>query len=189
MFPCIPGRQRIRPAVLPLALAAAACLPATPAAAAAISHAVIGAGGGTASGAAAAVRATVGQPAVGAAAGVTVTIGAGWWTPPGGAAAGVPGDLPPPQAFRAYPNHPNPFNPRTTLAFDLPAAEPRLRLRLFDLQGRLVASLVDGALPAGRHQVVWSGLDDAGRAVASGVYVSVLESSQGRASHKLTLVR
>jgi hypothetical protein len=181
--------QRHGPAALAAALVAAGCLAASPGGAADITRTVIGAGGGTATGGAITVRATVGQPVVGAAAGVTMSVGSGWWLPAAGAAAAAPGDLPLPQAFRSYPNHPNPFNPRTTLAFDLPAAEPRLRLRLFDLQGRLVASLVDGSLPAGRHQVVWNGTDDDGRAVASGVYVSVLESSQGRASEKLTLVR
>ena len=102
---------------------------------------------------------------------------------------GRAGRSPLPLVFRAYPNHPNPFNPRTTLAFDLPQAATRVSLRLYDLHGRLVTALIDGPLPAGRHGVVWNGADDAGRAVASGVYVSVLETPLGRASGKLTLVR
>lgn len=170
-----------------LVAAAALAPPATASAATTVTRSVVGAGGGVASGPTAAVRATVGQPLVGTATGAAVSLGSGWWLPLPAGASDVPEGLP--LVFRAYPNHPNPFNPRTTLAFDLPAADAQVRLRLFDLQGRLVARLVEGALPAGRHQVAWNGLDDAGRAVASGVYVSVLESSQGRASGKLTLVR
>lgn len=154
-----------------------------------ISRTVVGAGGGTVAGATAAVRNTVGQSAAGTATGTTIRVGAGWWLQAPGSASGVPEDLPLPLVFRAYPNHPNPFNPRTTLAFDLPAAAAHVRLRLYDLHGRLVVSLIDGPLPAGRHGVVWNGADGAGRAVASGVYVSVLETPLGRASGKLTLVR
>lgn len=150
---------------------------------------VVGAGGGATAAATATVGATVGQPLAGVAVGATLRIGAGWWLQAPGAASAVPADLPLPLVFRAYPNHPNPFNPRTTLAFDLPTAAAQVRLRLYDLHGRLVASLVDGPLPAGRHGMVWNGADDAGRAVASGVYVSVLETPLGRASGKLTLVR
>jgi hypothetical protein len=169
-------------------VAAAALLhPAAGAAATTITRAVVGAGGGVSAGPTAGVRATVGQPLAGSATGAGLQVGSGWWLPLAGGTSDVPEGLP--LVFRAYPNHPNPFNPRTTLAFDLPAADAQVRLRLFDLQGRLVAQLVEGSLPAGRHQVVWNGLDKTGRAVASGVYVSVLESSQGRASGKLTLVR
>lgn len=178
--------NRLIPIVLGVALLLS---PAAGRSASEIVRAVVGAGGGTAAGATAAVGATVGQPLAGSAAGATIRIGSGWWLQAPGAASAVPEDLPLPLVFRAYPNHPNPFNPRTTLAFDLPAAAARVRLRLYDLHGRLVASLLDGPLPAGRHGVAWNGADDAGRAVASGVYVSVLETPLGRASGKLTLVR
>ncbi len=173
-------------------LAVAAALLSAPAdgrAASVVTRAVVGAGGGAAAGATTSVHGTVGQPVVGGAVGLTISVGAGWWFQSPGSASDVPGDLPLPAVFRAYPNHPNPFNPRTTLAFDLPAPAARVRLRLYDLHGRLVASLIDGPLPAGRHGVAWNGNDDAGRAVASGVYVSVLETPLGRASGKLTLVR
>lgn len=163
--------------------------PAASLAATSLTRSAVGAGGGAAAGATVSVRSTVGQAAVGEATGATNSIGAGWWLQAPGSASGVPEDLPLPLVFRAYPNHPNPFNPRTTLAFDLPQAAPQVSLRLYDLHGRLITALIDGPLPAGRHGVVWNGADDAGRAVASGVYVSVLETPLGRASGKLTLVR
>jgi len=66
-------------------------------------------------------------------------------------------------------NVPNPFNPRTTIAFTLP--EPaRVRLEVFDAQGKLVEILLDKSMSAGRHQAYWNGLDRAGQASPSGVY-------------------
>jgi hypothetical protein len=57
----------------------------------------------------------------------------------------------------------------------LPAAS-QTRLRLYDVTGRLVATLVDGPLPAGRHHAVWSGHDRSGRTAATGVYFARLEA-------------
>jgi hypothetical protein len=83
---------------------------------------------------------------------------------------------------------PNPFNPRTSIDFALPAAGP-LRLRIFDPRGRLVRTLIDGPETGGRHQAVWDGRDGRGRAVASGVYVVELESPGGRAEARISLLR
>ena len=69
---------------------------------------------------------------------------------------------------------PNPFNPRTTLEFDL-ARPGQVSLSLYDLKGRRVAHLLDGeSLPQGRHQATWSGIDLRGQRVASGVYFATL---------------
>ncbi len=65
--------------------------------------------------------------------------------------------------------HPNPFNPRTTISYNLPEAGD-LRIRIYNLRGELVASLVDGPHPAGAGNVVWGGTNAAGARVASGVY-------------------
>ena len=79
-------------------------------------------------------------------------------------------DVPPPQT-RLLGARPNPFNPQTTVAFEL-ARAGRARLGLFDLRGRLVRELVNGDLPAGPHEVRWDGRDEAGReAACSGVYL------------------
>lgn len=83
---------------------------------------------------------------------------------------------------------PNPFNPRTSIAFAVEAAGD-VELRLFDPRGRLVRTLVQGALPAGVHQVVWDGLDAAGRDAASGVYLVRLETAAGQASARMSLLR
>ncbi|HEX5133479.1 MAG TPA: FlgD immunoglobulin-like domain containing protein [Candidatus Krumholzibacteria bacterium] len=66
-------------------------------------------------------------------------------------------------------NAPNPFNPSTTIAFEL-RKSAWARLDVFDVGGRRVRTLVNGDLPAGRHEVVWDGRDGAGRSAASGIY-------------------
>jgi hypothetical protein len=66
-------------------------------------------------------------------------------------------------------NIPNPFNPSTTIAFEL-AASAQTKLEVFDAGGRHVRSLLDGAIGRGRHEVVWDGLDERGVRVPSGVY-------------------
>jgi hypothetical protein len=84
--------------------------------------------------------------------------------------------------------HPNPFNPRTTISYEIPAAG-HVRLEIHDLRGRLVRTLLDGWQPAGSGVVVWDGRDARGRACASGVYVHSLQA--GGATHlgKILLVR
>jgi len=85
-------------------------------------------------------------------------------------------------------NHPNPFNPQTNISFVLPQAM-LVRLSVFDARGRIVDILIDEQLPAGPHQVIWTGLDDAGRSAPSGTYLYRL-LVQGKAlTRKMTLLR
>ena len=83
---------------------------------------------------------------------------------------------------------PNPFNPQTELAFEIGDAG-RARLAIHDAAGRLVRTLVDAALPAGRHVRAWDGRDDAGRRVSGGAYLVRL-TVDGRAapSRKVVLL-
>ncbi len=83
---------------------------------------------------------------------------------------------------------PNPFNPHTTIIFEV--AEPGLvRLRVHDLRGAVVASLVDAVLPRGRHSVPWQGVDDRGRLVASGTYLVSIQTSGGLLTRKILVAR
>jgi hypothetical protein len=79
---------------------------------------------------------------------------------------------PPPNAVRCALGQaqPNPFNPRTVIPYALDAAG-HVRIDVFDVEGRLVRRLVDGKSLAGEHQAIWDGRDDAGRGLASGMYV------------------
>ncbi len=73
------------------------------------------------------------------------------------------------------PNSPNPFRASTTLRFSL-AAESRARIEIFDVSGRLVATLLDGFVPSGNHSVIWDGRNASGAAVAPGVYLARLDA-------------
>jgi hypothetical protein len=85
-------------------------------------------------------------------------------------------------------NRPNPFNPVTTIGFEIPTAG-RAGLRIYTVQGILVRTLVNGLLEPGRHTVQWDGRDDRGRTLGSGVYVSELVSDGRRLSRKLSLLK
>jgi choice-of-anchor B domain-containing protein len=87
-----------------------------------------------------------------------------------------------------FPPSPNPARDATSLAFELPRGAS-VSLDVFDASGRRVRTLVDGALPAGRHAIVWDGHDDAGRAVASGAFVTRLSTGSEVRSAKLLLTR
>ncbi len=84
--------------------------------------------------------------------------------------------------------HPNPFNPRTTISFEL-ADRTFVSMGIYDLRGRLVRELVAKEWDAGRHEVVWDGIDAAGRIVSSGAYLAKLEGSGIRSIRKLTLLK
>ncbi len=88
-----------------------------------------------------------------------------------------------PGQLQLLPNYPNPFNPVTTLAFDLPRSG-FVRLSLCDLLGREVTTLVSGHLAAGRHTIRWDGNGWAG-----GVYFCRLEADGQVQSRKLLLVK
>ncbi|MBD3219987.1 T9SS type A sorting domain-containing protein [bacterium] len=90
--------------------------------------------------------------------------------------------------FALAQNHPNPFNPVTTVSFSLDRAGPAA-LRVFDTRGRLVRTLVSEDLPAGAHEVTWRGDDEGGRPVASGVYFYRLEAGDQQASRRMLLVK
>ena len=86
-----------------------------------------------------------------------------------------------------HPATPNPFNPSTRLAFELAHSGP-VRLDILDARGRLVRTMVNGDLVAGRHEMIWDGRDDLSRNLASGVYFSRLKAGSLVATGKLTLV-
>jgi hypothetical protein len=85
-----------------------------------------------------------------------------------------------PKPFRVYPNFPNPFRAATTIQFDLPA-RAEVKLRIYDVQGRLVRTVLDGEpMEPGTHTRQWLGEDEQGRRAASGVYFYQLEAGRER---------
>jgi len=75
-----------------------------------------------------------------------------------------------PREYRLGANYPNPFNPATTIEFDLPG-ESRVRLAVYSALGQEVAVLHDGVLQAGYHRAAWNGTDNSGRQMGSGIYL------------------
>jgi len=85
--------------------------------------------------------------------------------------------------------HPNPFNPSTTIAFDLPRAM-EVSLDIYDLQGRLVRRLLnESPYVAGGHKQVWDGRDAGGQTTASGMYFYRFEAGDQKRVGKLTLLK
>ncbi len=86
------------------------------------------------------------------------------------------------------PNVPNPFNPSTRLRFTLPGEVP-VQLRIVDMRGRTVRRFQTDSMGAGQHELIWSGRDDSGQPVASGVYTVVLQEADQTAAQRITLVK
>jgi hypothetical protein len=84
--------------------------------------------------------------------------------------------------------HPNPFNPRTTVSYALPAAG-NATLTIHDARGVEVTRLVDGSMAAGAHAVDWTGVDAVGRALPSGTYFCRLATPWGVETRKMSLIR
>lgn len=81
-----------------------------------------------------------------------------------------------PHEYALLQNYPNPFNPSTRIRFTLPVAS-NVTVKVFNLLGQDVATLINTVLPAGEQATVWDGRDASGRSVASGVYLYRLEAS------------
>ncbi len=94
-----------------------------------------------------------------------------------------------PARFALGPNVPNPFNPNTTISFELPARAP-LSLLIYDSAGRLVRVLADHlSYEAGVHELRWDGRDDRGQRVAAGVYHVRMAGPGFAESHKVVMVK
>jgi hypothetical protein len=152
----------------------------------------IDSGGSTSvTGGAYAVGGTIGQVDAGLHTGGAYILSGGFWAAVFDAATDVPqgdGLADAPRVLALHPASPNPFGRETTLAFDLPHTT-HASARIYSASGQLVRTLIDGAYPAGRHQVMWPGTNDAGERVAQGVYVARLEAGAEVATRKLVLTR
>ena len=98
------------------------------------------------------------------------------------------GDDAPPAATALGRAWPNPFNPVTTISFSL-RERGRARLRIYDVAGRLVRTLVDEVRPAGLHEARWDGRNAGGRRASSGVYFCRFEAPGYEKTIKAVLLR
>jgi len=93
-----------------------------------------------------------------------------------------------PVANRLHQSYPNPFNPTTKIVFDMKTAG-LVALKVFDVSGRLVRTLVDKTLTAGRHEIIWDGKDESGKQLASGAYFCRMTAGLFVESQKIVLIR
>jgi len=89
---------------------------------------------------------------------------------------------------RLHPCYPNPFNPQTTIAFELPRSGHAV-LTVHSLTGEIVATLVDGPREAGRHETIWTGRDADGHPVPSGVYIYRLVAGDYSEGRRMVLLK
>ncbi|UCF04129.1 MAG: FG-GAP repeat protein [bacterium] len=89
---------------------------------------------------------------------------------------------------KLYPAIPNPFNPTTTIRFDLPRAV-HVRLQVYNVKGELVSTIMDRHMTEGRKEATWNAQDDRGRTVASGIYFYRLVAGDFMQTKKMVLLQ
>jgi len=85
-------------------------------------------------------------------------------------------------------NHPNPFNPETTIRYSVKEATP-VKVEIYNVKGQLVKTLVNETKEAGTHSVVWNGMDDNNRAVSSGVYFYKMNAGKYSSTKKMIMMK
>jgi hypothetical protein len=95
-----------------------------------------------------------------------------------------------PEAFALHANYPNPFNPTTTIEFDVPVGTYNYTsLRIYDASGKLVKTLIDEPMDGGKYSVSWHGKDDSGNAVSSGTYYCKMITETYSETRQLVLLK
>ncbi|MDP8202238.1 MAG: FlgD immunoglobulin-like domain containing protein [Candidatus Tenebribacter burtonii] len=85
-------------------------------------------------------------------------------------------------------NFPNPFNPTTTITYELPTRS-EVEISIYNTKGQKVKQLVSDLLPEGRHFVVWNGQDENGNSVSSGVYIYKVQTEQAHTTKKILMLK
>ena len=94
-----------------------------------------------------------------------------------------------PAVFALAQNSPNPFNPTTTIRYEVPAPGADVEIAVYSSAGRLVTLLRSGSASAGEHHVTWDGRDSRGREVASGIYFARMTAGDFVTSKKMVLLK
>jgi hypothetical protein len=98
------------------------------------------------------------------------------------------GELPIPDQLTLYPNYPNPFNPHTTIKFELPVTED-IKISVYNNLGQVIRNLLSKKLTPGEHQVQWDGNNNFGEACSSGIYYLHVRVSESIFTQKMVLLR
>jgi len=95
-----------------------------------------------------------------------------------------------PKAFALSQNFPNPFNPSTTIAFDIPEGQKvHVTLNVYNMRGQLVRSLVNEVRNEGAYQIQWDGMDNNGGKVSSGVYFYRIKAGDFSNTRKMVILK
>jgi len=97
-------------------------------------------------------------------------------------------EKPIPSKFVLHNNYPNPFNPKTTLRYELPD-QTHVNLVIYDILGREVKVLVNGIQPSGYHQTIWDGRDHSGKSVSAGMYFYRIQAGSFSKVQKMVLLK
>ena len=93
-----------------------------------------------------------------------------------------------PLSFRLHQNHPNPFNPVTTLRYDLPE-DAVVNITIYDMMGRIVSNLVSSQQRAGYKSIQWNATNNIGQPVSAGLYLYTIEAGEFRQTKKMVLLK
>ncbi len=96
-----------------------------------------------------------------------------------------------PLQYKLAQNYPNPFNPTTTIRVGIPedGKSRHITLKIYNVLGKIVKTLVDGTLQPGYHKFEWDGKNDQGNTVSSGIYFYRLQAGPTSIMHKMILLR
>ncbi len=93
-----------------------------------------------------------------------------------------------PESFAVNQNHPNPFNPTTTISYQLPE-NSKVNIKVFNIAGQLVATLIDEEQQAGYHEITWDGRSNSDKTVPSGVYLYRVRTDNGSIARKMMMLK
>ena len=93
-----------------------------------------------------------------------------------------------PESFALHANYPNPFNPTTTISYDLPE-QAQVTLGIYDVLGKQIKTLVNQSQDAGNRIAVWDGTDELGRSVSAGVYLYRIQAGEFSQTRKMLLLK
>ena len=93
-----------------------------------------------------------------------------------------------PQKYELEQNYPNPFNPQTLFNYQVPKGG-KVTITIYNVLGQKISTLIDEVKPPGRYRIEWSGKDDRGEVVPSGLYIYRLEANGFSDSRKMLLIR
>ena len=96
-----------------------------------------------------------------------------------------------PTELALHSNYPNPFNPSTTIRFDVPEfySNKKVTLQIFNILGQKVKTLFNGNIASGKHEITWDSRNEQGARLPSGLYFVVMQAEHFKRVHKMMLVK